>query len=273
VGVESLATQPQLAAWAPSAATFFAAREPAGAWARGSAKDSGRHNNLNNTQANLGFLLAKRTSTAERALRQWWCAPLDAQRTSALGEPLSMYLTAWPAEARVFDDAFLSDDAASAPATVPAVEAARTGSKPAREHAGVALAESAVDYNTPHGVHARHFWFKSDRAALEDARRRAFEMLVAPQPAPRHARELTAAASPSPLPVSAASQPSPSPQPVSAASCGSSPAFCGYLCWDYPGCVPDQSRAGCECAQAGFSNECVAYANCVGWFDAMVTWS
>ena len=35
----------------------------------------------------------------------------------------------------------------------------------------VAVAEKAEDYNTPHGEHARHYWYKSDRRLLDDARR------------------------------------------------------------------------------------------------------
>ena len=80
--------QPQLAAWLrASDALFFASREPPGAWTRGSAKDAGGRNNLNNTRANTGFLLSKRTPAAQQALRDWWCAPLDATRKSVLDEP------------------------------------------------------------------------------------------------------------------------------------------------------------------------------------------
>ena len=64
-----LAQQPQIAAWLAAGKSLFIAREPAGSWTRGSIKDAGGRNNLNNTAVNGGFAMTRTRSTA--------CSQLD----------------------------------------------------------------------------------------------------------------------------------------------------------------------------------------------------
>ena len=146
----ALEAQPQIARWLASNQKLFISREPPGGWQKGSAKDFHGKNNLRNTDANCGFVLIKsgKNQTREAVaalLRRWWCAAEPASgAVGDLGEPLSIYRQAWPMEGRAFQHTL-------------------------RHAPEVRLAREANDYNSPHGVFARHHWFKPDHNAAHMA--------------------------------------------------------------------------------------------------------
>mmetsp|Transcript_62562 Transcript_62562/g.117661 ORF Transcript_62562/g.117661 Transcript_62562/m.117661 type:complete len:560 (-) Transcript_62562:210-1889(-) len=99
-------------------------------------------NNVNNTVHSTSFIVVKNEPRARFILKDWWSSvdPLHASRpglVGQLGEPLAIYRTAWAHEQRVFDD-YVAD--------VYAKE--------------VAVSSRALDYNTPAGLFAQHYFYK-----------------------------------------------------------------------------------------------------------------
>ena len=137
----ALDQQPQIAAWLSDPDShIFVAREPSDqlprtAWAN---KDANGRNNLNLTKINVGFVLVKRTRSAQSLLREWWTSPTTTQKRGALGESYELYLWEFAHEQRIFNDLVLAE-----------------------YNEAICVAKDTRDYNTPFGKYVRHFWFKN----------------------------------------------------------------------------------------------------------------
>lgn len=135
----ALDQQPQITAWLSDPDShIFVAREPStNPEQRWPDKDANGRNNMNQTKINAGFMLVKRTRSAQSLLREWWTSPTTTQKRGALGESYELYLWEFAHEQRIFNDLVLAE-----------------------YNEAISVAKDKNDYNSPHGKYVRHFWFK-----------------------------------------------------------------------------------------------------------------
>ena len=143
-----LASQLELKEWlnrsrGAGGPSLFVAREPPGAWDRGSVKDAPNHRNvLKNTVASSGFLMASAVSVP--ALSDWFCAA-NGHCDTVHGGP-GCYRVDWPHD-----------------------QGSLRSSHKVHGHP-IMVAKDALSYNSPQGTFAHHFWFKTDPTALSYVR-------------------------------------------------------------------------------------------------------
>mmetsp|Transcript_73220 Transcript_73220/g.138145 ORF Transcript_73220/g.138145 Transcript_73220/m.138145 type:complete len:430 (-) Transcript_73220:95-1384(-) len=111
-------------------------------------KNAQGRNDLQNTKTTTAFIFLKRAESARALLKKWWCS-VDQLCDPKRGLKVGCYRLDWAREQKMFDVAVLP-------------------------YYNVTTTHHYLDYNTPDGHFAKHFYFKGEIRAVEYLRARMY---------------------------------------------------------------------------------------------------